>query len=261
MKPEHERATKIALSAVGDRGFALAGGNALSEHGIGNRQSDDVDLFTDRMDDNVATTVERLKGAFEEQGYSAEIIRSNPDHARIEVTQGQDKVQLDLGKDFRSKPAVETDIGPVIHVDDAVGSKAASIYTRGEAKDFVDTHAAMQAGYSTDQLMQLADTREATPLDRPMFSQLLDSAQHIPDKEYAKYGLSPEETAGVKARMTGWANEIRSREANPDVDRGMRLMQTSRTTPGQGRTAGTTGEAAARHSPYEQGRGMGERGS
>jgi hypothetical protein len=261
MKPEHERATRIALSSLGDRGFALAGGNALSAHGIGARQSDDIDLFTNRMDENVGATVERLQAAFEEQGYSAAILRQYPAHARIEVADGDEQVMIDLGVDYRSKPPVETDIGPVIHVDDAVGSKVGSIYTRAEAKDFVDVHAAMQSGYSTDQLLQLADAREASPLDRPMFAQLLDTARQIPDKEYAKYGLSPEETAGLKARMSGWANEIRAREANPDLDNAMRLVQTGQTMPGANRTMSGTGEAAVRHSPYEQGRGMGERGS
>ncbi|MEU4287945.1 nucleotidyl transferase AbiEii/AbiGii toxin family protein [Kribbella sp. NPDC026596] len=261
MKPEHERATKIALSALGDRGFALAGGNALSAHGIGARESDDIDLFTNRMNDNVGETVEQLQSAFEEQGYSTTIKRQYPAHARIHVERGDDKVDIDLGKDYRSKPPVETELGPVLHVDDAVGSKVGSIYTRGEAKDFVDTNAALQAGYSTDQLMQLADAREASPMDRPMFAQLLDSAKHIPDEEYAKCGLNPEETAGLKSRMTAWANEIRTREANPDIDQSMRLLQTGHAMPGQGQSASSNGEAAQRRSPYEQGRGMGERGS
>ena len=33
---------------------------------------------------------------------------------------------------------------------------------------------------------------------------------------YAKYGLDSEETAGLKARMNGWAGEIRTREAGTD---------------------------------------------
>jgi hypothetical protein len=261
MKPEHERATRIALSTLQDRGFALAGGNALSKHGIGTRESDDIDLFTSNINQNVGETVERLQTAFEERGYSAEIVRQYQAHARIEVSQGNEKTQIDLGVDYRSKPAVESDVGPLIHVDDAVGSKVGSIYTRGEAKDFVDVDAAMQAGYSTDQLLALADTREVSPLDRPMFANLLDGAQHIPDKEYAKYGLGPEETAGLKERMGAWANQIRTREANPDIDKSLGLSQTNHTMPSQGQAVGSNGEAAVRHSPYQQGRGVGERGS
>lgn len=259
MKPEHEQAARVALSAVRDRGFALAGGNALSAHGIGNRNSNDIDLFTNRMDENVGETAEQLRTAFEQQGYTVTVQHQDPMHAGLEVAQGEAKVQIDLGVDYRTKPPVETDLGPVIHVDDAVGSRVGSIYTRGEAKDFIDTQAALRAGYSTDELLQLVDAREASPVDRQMFAETLDTAAQIPDKEYAKYGLDAGETAGLKARMSGWAAEIRTREANPDIDKSMGLLQTGQSRPGQTQAAATSGEAARRHSPYEQSRGTDDR--
>ena len=46
MEPRHERIAKIALAAGARYGLALAGGYAVSAHGIGNRPSGDVDLFT-----------------------------------------------------------------------------------------------------------------------------------------------------------------------------------------------------------------------
>src|SRR6266540_5607322 len=55
MDPDHERVTRIGLSTLGNRGFALAGGYALSAHGIGGRPSEDIDLFTNRMDENSVT--------------------------------------------------------------------------------------------------------------------------------------------------------------------------------------------------------------
>jgi hypothetical protein len=260
MKPEHERATRIALSSLQDKGFALAGGNALSMHGIGSRESDDIDLFTNDLNQNVGESVEGVKSAFEQQGYTAEVTRRYPAHARIEVAKGDEKTHIDLGQDYRSKPAVETDVGPVISVEDAVGSKVGSIYTRGEAKDFVDVNAAMEAGYSTDHLLQLADAREASPMDRPMFAQLLDDAQRIPDAEYAKYGLGPEETAGLKERMGAWANQIRAREANPDIDKSVGLLNSGQAMPGQVQAAGSSG-TAERRSSLSQERSKGERGS
>ena len=260
MKPEHERATRIALGSLRDKGYALAGGNALSHHGIGNRESDDIDLFTNQMNEDVGETVNDVQAAFEEQGYSAEIVRQYPAHARIEVSKGNEKAQIDLGKDYRSKPPVESAVGPVISVEDAVGSKVGSIYTRGEAKDFVDVDAAMQAGYSTDHLLQLADAREASPIDRPMFASLLDDAQRIPDAQYAEYGLSPEETAGLKERMGAWANQIRTREANPDIDKSVGLLNSGQAMPGEARAAGSSGTAAQRQS-LSQERAKGERGS
>jgi hypothetical protein len=260
MKPEHERATRIALEALRDKGYALAGGNALSQHGIGSRESDDIDLFTNQMNTDVGETVNEVQDAFQRQGYSTEIVRQGPHHSRIEVAKGKEKAQLDFGKDFRSKPPVESEVGPVISVEDAVGSKVGSIYTRGEAKDFVDVDAAMRAGYSTDHLLQLADAREASPIDRPMFASLLDDAQRIPDRQYAEYGLNAEQTAGLKERMGAWANQIRAREANPDIDKSVGLLNSGQAMPGEAQATGSSAAAGPRQ-PLSPERSRGERGS
>jgi hypothetical protein len=49
MDPRHRRLAEIALEAAGGPfGLALAGGYAVRAHGMGDRPSGDVDLFTDR---------------------------------------------------------------------------------------------------------------------------------------------------------------------------------------------------------------------
>jgi hypothetical protein len=93
--------------------------------------------------------------------------------------------------DYRSTPAVETDVGPVISVEDAVGSK---------------------------------------------------------------------ETAGLKDRMGAWANQIRAREANPDIDKSVGLLNSGQAMPGESQAAGASG-AAGRRSSLSQERVKGERGS
>ena len=45
MEPQHERITRIALAAGARYRLALAGGYAVSAHGVGNRSSGGVDLF------------------------------------------------------------------------------------------------------------------------------------------------------------------------------------------------------------------------
>lgn len=52
MLPFHRRLAEIGLSAISDFGFVLAGGYAISANGMGNRPSEDVDLFTNRPDPN-----------------------------------------------------------------------------------------------------------------------------------------------------------------------------------------------------------------
>jgi hypothetical protein len=46
MEPRHEQIARIALAAGARYGLALAGGYAVSAHGMGDRPSGDIDLFT-----------------------------------------------------------------------------------------------------------------------------------------------------------------------------------------------------------------------
>ncbi|ADB34645.1 hypothetical protein Kfla_5639 [Kribbella flavida DSM 17836] len=58
----------------------------------------------------------------------------------------------------------------------------------------------------------------------------------------------------LKQDMAGWAQEMRTRAANPDLDNALRLLQTGRGKPGQGLAAGGAGEATRNQTPYERGR-------
>jgi len=61
----------IALRAAARHGFALAGGNALIAHGIIDRPTDDVDLFSDQ-EAGVAAAAQAVEAALREAGFQAE---------------------------------------------------------------------------------------------------------------------------------------------------------------------------------------------
>ena len=61
----------IALRAAARNGFALAGGNALIAHGIIDRPTDDVDLFSDQ-ETGVAAAADAVESALAEAGFLAE---------------------------------------------------------------------------------------------------------------------------------------------------------------------------------------------
>jgi hypothetical protein len=258
MDPDHEQVARIGLAAVRDQGYALAGGHALAMHGIGSRPSKDVDLFTDQHQTDFGRTVERLQAAYGEQGYDVNVTRQADEYAQVQLTKDGRTTQVELGRDYRSRPAVESPVGPVISAQDAVGSKVGTVYQRGDAKDYVDLQAAAQSGrYTHDQLLELADEREASPMDRGMFAEQLDQASRIPDAQYAQQGLSPDQIATLKQDMSGWAQELRTRAANPDIDNAMRLMQTGSARQAPGRS-GQTG-ATTYQSPTTQSRDRGGR--
>lgn len=65
MDPVHLRLAEIGLRVAGRYGFALAGGYAVQAHGILDRPSEDVDLFTawERRDD-FAVAVDAVVDAY-----------------------------------------------------------------------------------------------------------------------------------------------------------------------------------------------------
>lgn len=81
-------AARIALGALADDGFILAGGQALIEHGITDRLSDDIDLFAlhrQRTPATFAASVQKMTAALEAAGYAVEITRQYEEFASVIV--------------------------------------------------------------------------------------------------------------------------------------------------------------------------------
>ncbi|WUH90878.1 nucleotidyl transferase AbiEii/AbiGii toxin family protein [Streptomyces sp. NBC_00433] len=73
----HARLTRLALAAAAGDGFVLAGGYAVQAHGILNRVSDDVDLFTNQGDpQRFGTAVDAVQDAYTSDGLTVEVMRS-----------------------------------------------------------------------------------------------------------------------------------------------------------------------------------------
>jgi hypothetical protein len=87
MEPRHERIAKIALAAGARYGLALAGGYAVQAHGIGNRLSGDVDLFTTLQHrDEFPELTSAVVSALTTVGYATSVIMSGETFARLIVT-------------------------------------------------------------------------------------------------------------------------------------------------------------------------------
>ncbi|WP_460654098.1 nucleotidyl transferase AbiEii/AbiGii toxin family protein [Kribbella endophytica] len=201
------RMATVGLRALAEDGFVLAGGYALRAHGFGTRSSDDIDLFTDQLDtERFAAAVARLVAAYRADGLKAEVVRQAPLFARVVVG---DEAKADLGADLRQFPPVRMEVGPVLAEQDAVGSKVGTVYTRLEPRDFMDVQAVLDSGrYDTDALLALADRREVTPLDRPMFAGQLRAGSRLPEAGFARYGATPDLIARIRSTANEWAEQL-----------------------------------------------------
>ncbi|MFK4087124.1 nucleotidyl transferase AbiEii/AbiGii toxin family protein [Kribbella sp. NPDC020789] len=213
MNPLQVRMATTGLRAIAAAGFALAGGYALRAHGFGSRDSDDIDLFTDSLDaDRFATAVADLVAAYRNDGLEADVVRQAPTFARIVVTDADGaQAKADLGVDYRRFAPLQTPIGPVLAEPDSVGSKTGSIYSRLEPRDLLDIHAILSSGrYTPDSLLELADAREANPLDRPTFAAQLLAGSRLPDSVFEPYGAPPELLADLRQTLRKWAENLGS---------------------------------------------------
>jgi hypothetical protein len=206
MDDYHRRLARIALSAAVDHGFALAGGYAVQAHGVLQRPSEDIDLFTSSARDDFADGVAKVCTAYAEHGLAVRVDVDSPQFVRLSVsdtTTGQ-VTKVELAADLRSHPPVTMEIGPVVHLDDVAGGKVEALFTRAEARDFIDVDALLTTGrFSRDRLLDLAASRDLG-FDRAVFAQMLSALDLYPDSELVAYGLTETQICTLRSHFAAW---------------------------------------------------------
>ena len=114
-----------------------------------------------------------------------------------------------------ARPPVRLEIGPVLHVDDAIANKVATLFGRAEARDYIDVDAVLRSGrYGREDLLRLA--AEADPgFDRVQFATALAAIDRFPDGEFTVYGLSRQQVIRLREGFRSWASELRGPDASP----------------------------------------------
>ena len=139
---------RTILAAVDEHGFVLAGSGAIREHGIVDRLTRDVDLFTNRYDAaEFDRAVSEASVVLASAGYVVEERRRAEYFAHLNVTAADGlQVDVDFAYDWRGAEPTRLQVGPVLSVDDAVASKTNAVYTRLEARDLIDLDAIRSSG-------------------------------------------------------------------------------------------------------------------
>lgn len=202
------RVTQAALAALRGHPFALAGSGAIREHGFIRRLSHDVDLFSNDPT-SFGAAVDALIDQLTRDGYAVEQFRRYESFAQLQVTTVDgDAVDLDLAIDWRGSEPVTLQVGPVLAVEDAVGSKVGAVFTRLEARDFIDVDAIRSSGRFTDeQLLEMASARD-DGFDRRTYAEQLRQVVRIRDGRFADYGMTGADLVALRARTTAWADTI-----------------------------------------------------
>ena len=209
----HAQVAAIALRAAARHGFALGGGNALMAHGVVDRFTADVDLFTDE-EASVVAAAEAVERALRGAGFGAE--RRDKASALDDIfyglgdglaewivtAPGGEQMMLQMAYFDRARRPVVMEVGPVLDLEDVVGGKACALASRVEPRDYVDTAAALER-YSVEQIIGFARRLDPGLTDRD-FAEAAGRLDHWGDGVFASLGLGPDEVAELRKRFAAW---------------------------------------------------------
>ena len=209
----HGQVAAIALRAAARHGFALGGGNALMAHGVVDRFTADVDLFTDE-EASVAAAAAAVENALREAGFGTErrdqagglgdIFYGLGDALAewIVTAPGGEQMMLQLAYFDRSRRPVVMEVGPVLDLEDVVGGKVCALASRVEPRDYVDIAAALER-YTVEQVIGFARRLDPGLTSRD-FAEAAARLDQWGDGVFASFGLGPAEIAELRQRFADW---------------------------------------------------------
>ncbi len=209
----HQQIAVIALQAAAEYGFAVAGGNALITHGIVDRYTADVDLFSDR-EGAVQAAADAVEQALRAAGLQAERQDKSAGLSEIWYAIGEGLAEwvitapggrqtiLQMAYFGRSRRPVIIEGVPVLAIEDAVGWKCHALVTRVEPRDYVDVAASL-GRYTVRDLIRFA--RRLEPGLQPQeFADAGQRLDQMSDRRFARLGLRPSAIKLLRKRFADW---------------------------------------------------------
>jgi predicted nucleotidyltransferase component of viral defense system len=200
-----QRVAEIALELARHGQVALAGGSAMIAHGLVDRMSEDIDLFTPDAAE-VSDLRDRLSDRLRDDGYQVEVVRDAPGYVQLVVGTASATLRVEIAQDSRMRPPVRLDIGAVLAPEELAADKTLALFGRAYARDLVDV-AALADRLGFEKLLDLAADKDAG-FDRHRFADALSVAAEEPEAEFRRLGLSGVETAELRERARAWAAEL-----------------------------------------------------
>ncbi|HWG14573.1 MAG TPA: nucleotidyl transferase AbiEii/AbiGii toxin family protein [Streptosporangiaceae bacterium] len=203
----------IALRVAARYGFALAGGNALIAHGVIDRPTEDVDLFSDQ-ETGVMAAADAVAAALRAAGFAAERQDGINDLGDIFEGVGEglaewtitgpggQQTMLQMAYFDRTRGPVIMDVGPVLDIEDLAGWKTVALVSRVEPRDYLDTAAALEH-YTVDQLIAMARRLDQGLEDRD-FTDAGRQLDRMPDRVFRRYVRRPEDIARMREQFADW---------------------------------------------------------
>ncbi|HEX6451219.1 MAG TPA: nucleotidyl transferase AbiEii/AbiGii toxin family protein [Trebonia sp.] len=207
----HRRLLRDVLEIGNALPFVITGGYAVQAHGLVDRLSHDIDVATEsfRPMEEIASV---LVSGLIERGWRVQIIGVEPVSARFMVTDPEleEDCEVDILKEAFNQPPDETPYGPVLGLDDVIGTKMRALANRGYPRDLIDIHAAAHIR-SVFELESLGHLHEWDEFSLEDLVARLEGSAYIEDEDFAGYGLTAGETEKLRSWAQAWADDISRR--------------------------------------------------
>jgi hypothetical protein len=169
-------------------GFAVSGAAALIVQALTDRSTRDVDLFTvARPVPSVPVAAAAFEADARRRGWTVTRIQaedSPPEH-----------------------PPVTTELGPTLQPTDLAARKTLALFTRAEARDFVDVYRLAKI-FGRDQLVTWA-AQQDRGFDLVVFAAMLNTLHRFDDGELP---LPDEEISNARAFFADWIQHIHTHQ-------------------------------------------------
>jgi len=218
MSDLHRRLLQDVLEVGNDLPFVITGGYAVQAHGIVERPSRDIDVATNSSIP-MEILASRLIEGLTERGWRVRVIGIEPVSARFMVADpelGQD-CEVDILKEGFTWPPADTPYGPVLSLDEVIGTKVRALADRGYPRDLIDIHAASRLR-SQGELEALGRRLAWDEFSLEGLATRLSSVQWRADEEFAAYGLSEAEILDLRRWGQTWADDINRRIYRDSLD-------------------------------------------
>ncbi|MBO0802181.1 MAG: nucleotidyl transferase AbiEii/AbiGii toxin family protein [Nocardiopsaceae bacterium] len=207
----HRRLLRDVLEIGNALPFVITGGYAVQAHGLVDRLSQDIDVATDSFQpmEEIASI---LVNGLTERNWRVHVIGIQPVSARLMVTDPDsgESCEVDILREAFNQPPDRTPYGPVLGLDDVIGTKIRALANRGYPRDLIDIRAAARIR-STSELEFLGRTHTWDEFSLEDLAARLEGSMYIEDEDFAWYGLTEEEALELRCWAQTWADDIRRR--------------------------------------------------
>ncbi|MFB6440731.1 nucleotidyl transferase AbiEii/AbiGii toxin family protein [Streptomyces sp. NPDC056411] len=208
----HHRLLADVLAIGSPYPLVITGGYAVQAHGLVDRLSQDLDVATENPAP-MADIARALQQGLSERGWHTTVISADPLSARLVATDADGAAcEVDILKENLWSPPCDTEYGPVLSLDDVIGTKVRALADRGAVRDLIDVHAAAERR-THPELEHLGQRHGRGAFRLDDLRDRLAGAEWYDDEEFAAYGLTEDDTTALRSWAQQWAGDLDERLA------------------------------------------------